>query len=406
MPSRYDYLELCTKLAVFGGTFDPIHNGHIAAALGVLHEFKPQKILFMPAGKPPHKDADTLSSAEDRYQMVLRSIARFPSFDVSRLEINKHGRSFTIDTIRSLKEIIPANGSLLFIVGADTIRELPTWKEYRELLSTVRFAAVPRPGFELSLEEEASGMRKEFGAKIHVLKSAPMDVSSSDIRSKITSGVPVDHLVPREALDYAYKKGLYFPASCLSPKRFEQAKAIIKERISPKRFVHTLGTIEAAEKLAIHYGADTNKARWAALLHDQAKEFSNDKKLVLCKLWGIPLDEELLASIDIAHGLLGAELAAREFRISDEAILKAIRYHTTGGKGMSLLDKIIMLADFIEPNREDYEPLSEMRQLAYKNLDKALIVGMKYSNKELKESGKPIHKWGKEALKELKRRED
>jgi len=402
MPSQHNYIECCRKLAVLGGTFDPIHNGHIAAALAVHRELKPQRVLFIPAGEPPHKGGRTISPGDERYQMVLRSVAQVPFFDASRMEIRKNGPSYTIDTARALKSILPAGGELLFIVGADMIVELTTWRDYTELLSIAAFAVVPRQGFDGVLENSVDALQREYGARIHVLKSPLVNISSSDIRTRLESGLPVCDLMPREALDYISAEGMYGMPEILSHERFEQVKSAVKEMISERRFLHTLGTIEAAEQLASHYGADVRSARWAALLHDIAKEFSSDKKHALCELWNIPLDEVLLESIDITHSLLGAELASREFHIKDEGILNAIRYHTTGHKGMSLLDKVIMLADYIDPNRDDYEPLGEIRRLAFTDIDKALAVGIKSTNKDLKETGKSVHRWSKDALKELR----
>jgi len=403
MPSHYEYLETCRKLAVLGGTFDPIHNGHISAAWAVLHELKPQKVLFLPTGMSPHKEDKLVSPASDRFQMVVRSIAGFPCFDTSRLEISKPGMSYTIDTARALKKILPPDGELIFVVGGDTIGEIPTWRDYTELLSIAGFAVVPRQGFDRAMKDIADDLRSRYGANIHVLNSPVVNVSSSEIRLKIKSGLPVSDLMPQEALGYAHTAGLYGVGSAaLSAVRFKQVSDIIKERLSTKRFVHTLGTVEASEKLAATYGADVNKARWAALLHDCAKEYSSYKKHALCDLWAITLDDVLLESIDITHSLLGAEIAKRDFHINDEEILQAIRYHTTGHKHMSLLDKVVMLADYIEPYRVDYEPLNEMRRLAHLDIDKALIVGIKSTNRELKESGRSIHRWSKDALKGLK----
>jgi nicotinate-nucleotide adenylyltransferase len=161
--------------------------------------------------------------------------------------------------------------------------------------------------------------------------------------------------------------------------------------------------VEEAERLAAHYGAAINKARWAGLLHDAAKEYAPDKKRTLCAIWQIPLDEVLETQIDLTHGLLGAETAKREYGVFDEEILQAIRYHTGGHKHMTLLDKIILLADFIEPTREDYPGLHEMRELAYKNIDAALLVGLKGVVAENTEKRRLIHPWSTDAINTLER---
>jgi nicotinate-nucleotide adenylyltransferase len=246
-------------------------------------------------------------------------------------------------------------------------------------------------------------LREEHGAVIHLLEGPRLEISSTEIRKNFANGQPVGGLIPRAVENYARTHALFQTSETkLTPHRFEKAKEQLELRLSPKRYKHTLGTVIEAEKLAKHYGADVEKARWAALLHDCAKEFSAGKKRILCNLWGIPLDDILLAHIDITHGLLGAESAKRDFLVTDEDILQAIRYHTVGHAKLTILDKIIMLADYIEPFREDYIPLAEMRKLAYTDINKALILGMKSTNDEIKQRGHSVHSWSKDALRTLK----
>jgi predicted HD superfamily hydrolase involved in NAD metabolism len=202
--------------------------------------------------------------------------------------------------------------------------------------------------------------------------------------------------MPKVAEDYALRHGLYkTPGTELSPARFETVKTQLQMRLSSGRFKHTLGTVIAAEELAKRFGADVEKARWAALLHDCAKEYSAAKKHALCALWNIPVDEIMRAQIDITHSILGAEVAKRHFHVTDAEILQAISRHTMGYKNMSLLDKIIMLADYIEPYRdaESWPVLYKLRELASTNINEALIAGITDTNTDLKQRGRPIHPW-------------
>jgi nicotinate-nucleotide adenylyltransferase len=278
--------------------------------------------------------------------------------------------------------------------------EILTWQGAERLLTLCEFVAVQRPGYEMNADYIKN--LREKNAKIHLLEGPLLEISSTEIRKNIATGQPVNGLMPRESETYAQRHALFHPPETPA-ERFQKAKEQLEQRLSPRRFKHTLGTITEAEKLANHYGADPEKARWAALLHDCAKEFSAGKKRYLCDKWGIQLDSVLTAHIDITHSLLGAESAKRDFFIDDEEILQAIRYHTIGHGKMTLLDKIIMLADYIEPYREDYHPLTEMRQLAYKNINKALLTGMKATNDEIKQRGHSVHPWSKNALRELKK---
>jgi len=386
-----------------GGTFDPIHFGHIAIAEAVLHKFAPQRVLFIPAGKQPLKLDKPVTDGEHRFKMTLSAVCQNPAFDVSRMEIDREGPSYTVDTIEDLRRICPKKAQIFFIIGADAITEILSWEGAERLLKLCELIAVKRPGYELSMDF-IENLRKKYSAIIHVFEGPLLEISGTEVREKIIANEPVGGLMPRIAEDYARRHGLFQTfGTSLTPEKFDAAKSRLEMRLSAKRFRHTLGTIIESEKLAAHYGADINKARWAALLHDCAKEFSAAKKRILCEIWNIPLDEILYADIDIAHSYLGAESAKRDYQVEDPEILQAIHHHTTGSSNMAILDKIIMLADFIEPYREPYPPLEEMRRQAYIDIDKALVIGMKYTISDLIKRKKPIHQHSKDALNSLKR---
>jgi len=399
-----DYLERCTSLAILGGTFDPIHNGHLAIGEAVLHQFKPERVLFVPAGNPPHKPNKPITPAEHRYQMILRSVGNIPGLDTNRLELDRAGTSYTIDTIKSFKKICPPNCIIYFVLGQDALQAILTWKDATDLLKLCQFITIPRPGYNPELlQAQVSELERSYGATIHVLTAPLLEVSSTFIRKSITNGKPVSALMPHEAENYARKHGLYHSIiPDLSERHFEWAKSCIKNRLTPKRYKHSMGVVLEAEKLAFHYGADINKARWAGLLHDCTKEYGADKKRILCEQWDIDIDEIVESHIDLAHGLLGAESAKRHFYITDKEILQAIRFHILGHKDITLLDKIIVLADFIEPYREDYHPLKEMRNLAYVDINKALVLGLKVMRDIDATRGKKLHYWSEDAIKTLK----
>ena len=283
--------------------------------------------------------------------------------------------------------------------------DILSWKNTAELLKLCKFVAIPRPGYNREkLNAHIELLRKDYNAQIFLLEMPQMEISGTEIRERFAKGESVSGLMPQVAEAYVRQHGLYQTISPdLGKKHFDWAAARLKARLSAKRYKHTLGVVEEAERLAKHYGADVKKARWAALLHDCTKEYSVEKKRALCRLWDIPLDPILEKQIDIAHSLLSAESAKRDFYVNDKEIMNAIKYHTTGNKGMKLLDKIIILADFIEPYREDYEPLEEMRKYAYKNMDKALAIGTKSTIDAVSSRGYAVHQWSSDALKELKK---
>ncbi|MBQ2753068.1 MAG: bis(5'-nucleosyl)-tetraphosphatase (symmetrical) YqeK [Firmicutes bacterium] len=177
---------------------------------------------------------------------------------------------------------------------------------------------------------------------------------------------------------------------------------VIEQRLqsvlSIERYIHTLGVVKTAKKLAVKYGADVEKAALAALLHDCAKDYPEDMKRRFAKEYHVTVDEYMDKKIDLVHSFLGAEVARREFGVEDEEILDAIRYHTTGKAKMSLLAKIVFTADFIEPNRKKIENLEMIREVSFEDLDKAVKLILINTIEFVKDSGKVLHPLSLEAL--------
>ena len=158
MPSSYDFLERCDKLAVFGGTFDPIHNAHLAVADAVMQNFSPKRLLFIPAGEPPHKQG-TKTKPNHRYEMILSSICKYPAYDVSKMEIDRPGTSYTVDTIIELREVCPPNAEILLCIGSDAFLEMLSWKNVQELFSLCELIVATRPG---AVYDEKLNFKKTF----------------------------------------------------------------------------------------------------------------------------------------------------------------------------------------------------------------------------------------------------
>lgn len=171
----------------------------------------------------------------------------------------------------------------------------------------------------------------------------------------------------------------------------ESIKNYLENNLSKKRYTHSLGVADEAVKLAEHYGADADKAYIAGLVHDCAKEVENSKaKSLLSDRYGLELDPVAMRTHKLLHGPLGTCIAQSEFGICDADILDAIRYHTTAKADMSILTKIIYIADYIEPNR-DFDGVGELRELAYKDIDEAILIGIDYTLGELLEGGNMFH---------------
>ncbi len=165
----------------------------------------------------------------------------------------------------------------------------------------------------------------------------------------------------------------------------------VERAMTPYRFRHTLGVVETAKDLAVIYGVDSNKATIAALLHDIAKEFTSRKKREFCKEHNIYVDDFLQTNIHLIHGDIGAYIAKEDLNIQDKDILNAIINHTLGSHHMSDLEKVVYIADMIEPNRKKYKELYKLRKMAYTDLNKAMLFALHYSVNYLKATKKEVH---------------
>lgn len=192
-----------------GGTFDPIHFGHLVAAEEARVGFDLEKVVFIPSGNPPHKGGKHVTGAIHRYTMTALAIAGNPHFHISTIELDRPEPSYTVDTIAALKSRLPADSEILFITGADVITQILSWKDTQRLLTMCEFVAVTRPGYSMS---DIDRVKEELGSlatRVHVFPAAGLDISSSDIRERVRTGRPIKYLVPQAVEEYIYKMGFY-----------------------------------------------------------------------------------------------------------------------------------------------------------------------------------------------------
>jgi len=187
------------RIGVMGGTFDPIHHGHLVAASEVAQSFALDEVIFVPTGQPWQKSG--VSPSEHRYLMTVIATASNPRFTVSRVDIDREGPTYTVDTLRDLREQLP-DAELFFISGADAVEQIVSWKDVDQLWSLAHFIAVTRPGHELSL----SGLS---GEHVSLLEVPALAISSTDCRSRVARGYPVWYLVPDGVVQYIAKHDLY-----------------------------------------------------------------------------------------------------------------------------------------------------------------------------------------------------
>jgi nicotinate-nucleotide adenylyltransferase len=193
------------RLGVMGGTFDPIHFGHLVAAEEALVQFNLDKVLFMPTGRPVRKTHRHVSSGEDRYLMSVIATASNPDFEVSRMELDRPGDTYTVDTMSALRAQHGANAELFFITGADAVREILTWKDAERFAGLCTFIAASRPGYESAVLD--AGGRP--APNVEYMEVPALAISSSDIRERVRTRRPIRYLLPEAVASYIYKNGLY-----------------------------------------------------------------------------------------------------------------------------------------------------------------------------------------------------
>jgi len=193
------------RIGVMGGTFDPIHLGHLVAAEEARWQFDLDRVVFVPAGRPWQKPVG-VTPPEDRYQMAVLATASNPAFTVSRLEIDHPGPTYTVDTLRRLRTEQADGTRLYFIIGADAILQLLTWKEPDQVLAQAEFIAATRPGFDLDrLVSQVPGA----AGRVHRMEIPALAISASDIRARVARGAPFRYLVPDGVARYIHEHGLY-----------------------------------------------------------------------------------------------------------------------------------------------------------------------------------------------------
>ncbi|MCX7780840.1 MAG: nicotinate-nucleotide adenylyltransferase [Negativicutes bacterium] len=197
------------RIGVLGGTFDPIHIGHLVTAEVVRLEYGLEKVIFIPASSPPHKQNVAVTPAFHRYIMTAMATYSNPHFFVSDIELKRPGPSYTIDTIKALLDIHGSDTELYFITGVDAVLELPTWYRIRELLELCHFVAATRPGSTGRIDDIIEHFGEIGRAHIHRLDTPELEISSTDIREKVKKGLSIKYIVPESVENYILKERLY-----------------------------------------------------------------------------------------------------------------------------------------------------------------------------------------------------
>lgn len=394
------------RIGVYGGTFNPPHLGHITAARAVFELLKLDKLLLIPAGLPPHKPLPRGGpTAEQRLELTRlagEQTGLGDRVETLDLELRRNGASYTSDTLEAVRALYPES-ELWLLMGTDMFLTLHLWHEPERVLALAGIAAFGRTEADtenLFAPQREHLYRKYPFARIFTLTvPGVVDISSTDLRDKLARGGGGRYLAPA-VYGAILRDRLYGTKADLQNLTPEALRPVALSYLNHRRIPHVLGAEQSAIRLALRYGADVERARVAALLHDCTKKLAMEEQTALCRRYGLPMDELERKALKLLHAKTGAAVARDVFGVDDE-IFTAIFWHTTGRADMTLLEKIMYLADYIEPTR-DFPGVDALRAACDESLDKGLLMGLRMTVKEMEDRGNPVHRATLEAVEYLK----
>ncbi len=382
------------NIGILGGTFNPIHNGHLAMASSVYDQLNLDKVWFMPSKRPPHKDNSIILPDEDRRRMVKHAIAPIKHFEFSDMELKRDKTTYTVDTLTELEQTCP-DDRFFFIIGGDSLEMFESWRKPEVIVKKCQLVVVNRGDIK---EEIMDGLIEKYNKKFdtHIIKvDMPlMDISSSNLRKMFREKREVRPFVPIDVVNYIKFNGFYGTKPGFKSKPSDK-KVIntIKSCVNNRRYIHILGVAMTASNLATAHDCDEHKAYRAGLLHDCAKFYKDYEYIDKCMEYGILITDQEKNTPALLHAKLGAYMAEHYYLETDEDLLNSITWHTLGHPEMSKLEMIIFVADYIEPGR-DCNPrpfsLSEIRKTAYIDLEKAVYMCAECTLSYLEYSGEKI----------------
>ena len=384
------------KIGIYGGTYNPPHTGHLHAAKQAVQILGLDKLLLIPDRIAPHKEIPAGSPVpQQRLQMLRIASAGEPKMEVSDIELKREGASYSYLTVEALREIYP-DAELYLLMGTDMFLSFDTWMHPERITRNATLAVMYRgeKGERAAIDAQKKRFEAE-GARIELVENQVLPISSTQLRRLIAFQCAGEFL-PVGVEDYIRENGLYDTAAQWKNLPMEQLEPIVIRLLNPNRVAHVLGCRDTAVELARHWGADENDAARAGILHDITKALDGPLQLTLCREYGTILDEFGYKYPKTLHALTGSLVAERIFGES-EAVVSAICHHTTGKAGMTLLEKIIYVADYMEPCR-NFPGVEKLRELAFSDIDDALKLGLEMTLQHLKNLGDEVSPASRDAL--------
>ena len=387
------------RIGIYGGTFNPPHTGHIRGASYAIDALELEHLLLIPSCISPHKRLpDDSPTPAQRAQML--KIAVGDKMEVSHMELRRGGTSYTYETVEQIAEQYP-DKELVLLMGTDMFLSFLSWMQPQRILQKASLGVLYR-GDKGELEEiEAQKKTLEsHNAKVYIVENPVTAISSTQLRRMLVFRCAGSFL-PEGVESCIRENGFYGAEKDYRNLPIEELEQVAVSLVKPSRVAHILGCRDTAAELARRWGADETHAARAGLLHDITKALDGSLQLTLCREYGMMLDAFHEKNPKTLHALTGSLVAQRIFGENRE-VVAAIRSHTTGKANMNTLEKILYVADYMEPNR-DFPGVERLRELAFTDLDKALKLGLEMTLKLLKQQGSEISPESAEALAFLER---
>ena len=389
------------KIGIFGGSFNPPHLGHVQAARYAALSLGLDRLMLIPSGKTPCKPVPELTAGpEQRVKMLSIAFASVPIAEVSSMELDRGGESYTWETVRQIRRDNP-EAELFLLLGTDMFLKFPQWADADKLCGEVTLVSMNRgeKGEQENLIRAAARI-ESMGGRTVMLDNPVNPISSSQVR-RLLAFEGADSFLPEGVLSYIRREKLYYVGADLKNLPMERLEQVVVSLLKANRVKHVLGCRDTAVELAKTWGADQVDAGRAGLLHDITKALDGELQLTLCGAYGKLLDDFSRKYPKTLHALTGSLVAGRIFG-ENKAVVSAIEFHTTGKADMSLLEAIIYVADYMEPNR-DFPGVERLRELAYTDIRGALKLGLEMTLEHLKEQGGEVSPASRQALDYLNR---
>ena len=376
------------RIGIYGGTFNPPHLGHIQAAKAAVQALNLTRLLLIPDNIAPHKELPPGSPApEQRLEMLRLATQDAPELEVSDLELRREGVSYTFETVLALSEQYP-EAQLFLLMGTDMFVSFDTWKNTDIILSHAALGVLCRgdKGEQEAIAEKAAQL-SAGGARVELVNNPVLAISSTQLRRLIAFDC-AEPFLPKPVAEYIRQHGLYDSGANWKSLPMEQLEPIVVRLLNPNRVRHVLGCRDTAVELARRWGADETDAARAGMLHDITKALDGPLQLTVCQEYGKILDAFSRKYPKTLHALTGSLVAERIFGENPQ-VVEAIRNHTTGRAEMGLLETIIYVADYMEPNR-DFPGVEKLRELAFSDIYAALKLGLRMTLDHLARQGSEV----------------